>query len=373
MKLAITSIGRERLFSQKIPPLVACISFILLALFCSAVLASHNWDANAFVMQGSVYQRGETGGTIGYDGQFAYYIAAEPIEAAEHLDKPAYRYQRILYPFLAWLLTFGGNTILLPWALLAINIMMMVLAIYILAIILEAKGISAWYALSFLFFAGVLISVRADLNEPLALCLALGGLYFSYREKWIWAAVCLGLAVLAKETAVAFSLGIVAWLVWKRRFRTALFLMIFGLLPALLWGIILTAWLGQSPLSAQEAAMELLPFYGLRYIGLSPASAFILLWVALPALLLGAIGLFNLLRKKVSLELMVLFANVALVALMPRLTWINVAGALRATIGLSIASLIFLAFTRPRLLPWISAFWATSGLVLLPAVILGIA
>jgi hypothetical protein len=342
----------------------------MLILFCGVVLASHNWDATVFVMQGSLYQQGEAGGSIGYDGQFAYYIAAEPMGAAEYLDNPAYRYQRILYPLLAWLLSFGGNTIVLPWILLAINIMMIVLMSYVLAMILGAKGISAWYALGSLFFAGVLISVRADLNEPLAICLALGGMYFSYREKWIWASMCLGLAILAKETAVAFSLGIVAWLIWQKRLRIALALTLFGLLPAILWGIFLTTWLGQSPLSAQEAAMEFLPFYGLRYVGASPARALILLWVALPALFLGAIGLFDLLRKKVSLELMILLANVALVAIMPRLTWINVAGALRAAIGLSVAGLIFVAFTRPRILPWISAFWASSGLVMLPAIII---
>jgi hypothetical protein len=364
------TLARKSDLGWKSSLLVSWVCFILLVLFCGVVLASHNWDAMAFVMPGSVYQQGESDGTIGYDGQFAYYIAAAPMGATKHLDKPAYRYQRILYPFLAWLLSFGGNTIVLPWILLAINVMMTVFMSYIFAVILRAKGISAWYGLASLFFAGVLISLRADLNEPLAICMALSGLYFSYREKWIWAGVCLALAVLAKETAVAFLLGIAAWLIWQKRFRTALFLMLFGLLPAILWGIFLTTWLGQSPLSAQEAAMEFLPFYGLRYIGASPASPFILLWVALPALLFAVIGLFDLLREKVSLELMVLLVNVALVALMPRLTWINVAGALRAAIGLSVAGVIFVAITRPRLLPWISAFWASSGLVMLPAIII---
>src|SRR5664279_5428507 len=36
-------------------------------------------------------------GAAGYDGQFTYDIAANPLHAAPKLDVPAYRYQRILH------------------------------------------------------------------------------------------------------------------------------------------------------------------------------------------------------------------------------------------------------------------------------------
>src|SRR5258708_26316492 len=47
-------------------------------------------------------------GAAGYDGQYTYYIAANPLHAAEHLDVPAYRYQRIFHPLFAGLLAFGS-------------------------------------------------------------------------------------------------------------------------------------------------------------------------------------------------------------------------------------------------------------------------
>src|SRR5690348_4540658 len=35
---------------------------------------------------------------LGYDGQFVYFIALDPIRARYYMDFPAYRYTRILYP-----------------------------------------------------------------------------------------------------------------------------------------------------------------------------------------------------------------------------------------------------------------------------------
>jgi hypothetical protein len=60
-------------------------------------------------------------GSEGYDGQFVYYIARDPSDAARFLDVPAYRFQRILLPVLGRALALG-QTLLLPWALLAINV-----------------------------------------------------------------------------------------------------------------------------------------------------------------------------------------------------------------------------------------------------------
>src|SRR5689334_13453201 len=44
---------------------------------------------------------------VGYDGQFAYYLALDPPNAHSYMDFPAYRYTRILYPVLARALAFG--------------------------------------------------------------------------------------------------------------------------------------------------------------------------------------------------------------------------------------------------------------------------
>jgi hypothetical protein len=371
MKLAMTSLAREKFFTQKIPPLVAGISFILLVLFCGAVLASHNWDASAFIMMGERFRDLDYAGDLGYDGQFVYYIASDPLNAPAHIDNAAYRYQRILYPFLAWLLSFGGQETLLPWVMLLINILVIAVSIGLLTGILAAKGVPPWQALAYLFSAGLLISLRADLNEPLAILWALAGMVLCYQKKWFLAGVSFALGILAKEIAVTFALGAAVWLFSGRRFRDGVVVLVTSMLPAILWGIFLTAWLGQSPLGADQAAVETLPFYGLLFIGISPAKLIILLWVAIPAILFGLIGALNLLRGTTTLEVFMLLASVALIAFMPRLTWYNAAGALRAVVALVVVSLVYTASRWPRLVPWIGAYWVTSGLVMIPMLVLG--
>jgi hypothetical protein len=166
-------------------------------------------------------------------------------------------------------------------------------------------------------------------------------------------------------------LGVVAWLVLKGNWRSGAKLFVISLAPAVLWGILVTLWLGESPVGWDQAALEKIPFYGLRFVGLSPAKEIILFATALPAVMFGLLGGIDFLKKKFSLELMVLLANVGLIAVLPRYTWYNAAAALRVTIGLSAISLIYVASKRARLVPWVGAFWMISGLILLPFLIIG--
>ena len=58
--------------------------------------------------------------SIGYDGQFVFYIALDPARAHWSIDSPSYRYTRIFYPILARVLSLGNPTTL-PYVLLLIN------------------------------------------------------------------------------------------------------------------------------------------------------------------------------------------------------------------------------------------------------------
>src|SRR5690349_8901653 len=60
----------------------------------------------------------------GYDGQFNYLIARDPVEAQAYVDVPAYRYQRILLPALVRFLAFGQNGAL-PYLFIGINLLML--------------------------------------------------------------------------------------------------------------------------------------------------------------------------------------------------------------------------------------------------------
>ncbi len=95
---------------------VACIYLLFIGL--DSLLHGHN--ALYYVHIGSRYALHELHGTGGYDGQFFYYIARDPLHAAPFLSHPAYRYQRIVYPLLVAVLSLGQEN-LIPYMLLLVN------------------------------------------------------------------------------------------------------------------------------------------------------------------------------------------------------------------------------------------------------------
>ncbi len=103
----------------------------------------------------------------GYDGQYNYYIALDPINAHYYMDWPAYRYTRILYPLLARLLAFGQPA-LVPYTLLALNWLAIGGGTLVVAAWLKRRGLSPWLALVYAFYPGLFIAYQHDLSEPLA-------------------------------------------------------------------------------------------------------------------------------------------------------------------------------------------------------------
>src|SRR5512147_2882325 len=82
-------------------------------------LARGNFDPKFLALIGPLYDPGVQDGKPGYDGQFAYQIARDPLNGWTKVDVPAYRYQRIVYPMAARVLALG-NIDLVPWALVVI-------------------------------------------------------------------------------------------------------------------------------------------------------------------------------------------------------------------------------------------------------------
>jgi hypothetical protein len=345
--------------------------FFFLLIFSISVLVTHGGDPNSFIFIGNGSPEAGSEEKIAYDGLTAYYIVIDPLHGYERIHPAAYRYQRMLYPSLAWLFSFGGNRQLIPWVMLLINLLATAVSVGLIAEILAVYHVPVWHAAAFLVSSGVLISVRTDLTEPLAILFALLGLLLSYRRRWIWSGLSFALAILAKEIAVTFALGVIIWLLLRREFSKGGALFVISFLPAILWGIMLTLWLGQSPLSAEQAAMNLVPFRGIWLVGASPAKEIIIIWVIIPVFVFGAVGLYDLIKKRISVDLMVLLGSVALIACMPNLTWMNASGALRTVINLTIASLVYSAIRWPRILPWVGAYWMASGLIMIPILIIG--
>src|SRR5690242_20551009 len=57
-------------------------------------------DALRFVHIGTYFTQHDPNGTRGYDGQFYYYTAMDPLNAASLMDNATFRLQRVFYPLL---------------------------------------------------------------------------------------------------------------------------------------------------------------------------------------------------------------------------------------------------------------------------------
>jgi hypothetical protein len=101
------------------------------------------------------------------------------------------------------------------------------------------------------------------------------------------------------------------------------------------WAVIVSAWLGDTIFQARMSRIEVIPFGGLWFVNFAPGLTIDILWIAGPALIAGVIVLIDWWKlKKISLEMLLVLANVALIAFMPRFTWLDWIATLRLGIGL---------------------------------------
>ena len=148
---------------------------------------------------------------LGHDGQQFYAVARQPLEpeaAAEHLDRPRYRLQRIAYPFTAWLLhpTGGGEGLVL--ALFATGVLAVLAGALATGSLSLALGGGPLPALAFVLAPGAWFALRFSTADSYALAAAVAALALSVRSRHRWAVAAAVLAVLAKESLILLPLGL---------------------------------------------------------------------------------------------------------------------------------------------------------------------
>jgi hypothetical protein len=153
----------------------------------------------------------------GYDGQFDFFIAQDPFlrnpQIAPSLDN-SLRYRRILYPLLAWMVTFGQRAGL-PWALVLINVAAGTAAIAALAEGARRRGRSPWLALTAALYPGLWMPILMDLTEPLQFALLAWAIVLD------GSAALLLLSALAKETTAAVQVIELIRRAWARQWARA--------------------------------------------------------------------------------------------------------------------------------------------------------
>ena len=140
------------------------------------------------------------------------------------IDRP-YRYTRIGYSVLAWLLSGGGHAAALPFILVLVNLLSVAGIAWLGGLLARSAGRHALWGLLFAAYFGLVVSIGRDTSEPLAdLCL-LGGL-LSYRQRrFVLAALLLSYAAFANEPVLVFPLALSLtrwWQVWRNSARPGL-------------------------------------------------------------------------------------------------------------------------------------------------------
>lgn len=335
-------------------------------------LARYDWDPLSFAIVGTKFDPGLPDGTQGYDGQFAYQIARDPLGASPYLDVPAYRYQRMLYPLLAWCLSLG-NERLLPWALILINLIALPAGTALIEAILAGQGVNRWYALTYGFFIGLLMPVRLDLTEPLAFLLVQAGVLAFSRQRLWPSAIWFTLAALTRETTLLFVGGYGLFLLATRRWRTALGWVGAAVGPFLAWQGLLYLWLGSWGVgSGGEFAtpFEIIPFRGwwimarFNMAGFLFMSLLILPLALLPAGFSFVAALRALLNGQHSPEGWALLTHAAIFPFLPISNVLDPMGLSRFTAGLVVAVLNYGAARKaPRTLNY-ALLWIFTAMFL---------
>ncbi len=348
------------------------ITALALVIYLGAIFFLNGADPAAFAYIGTRFSEADPQGTEGYDGQFVYYIAMDPTNAAEKLDVPAYRYQRILLPAAARLIGLGQPA-LISWALVLTNATALVTGVAILERLLERQEVSRWYALTYGLFGGSLLAVRLDLTEPLAYGLALAGIWLAQEDRRIGAAVAFGLAALSKETALFFPAGYVLYDFLAGRYRAGVIMGAISAAPFAAWQIVLKTTLGAFGIGsggAMATGFEIVPFMGILRIAEGGAQIFaVFLLMLVPMVVLPSLwGIGRALRDARAgyhhPYVYVLLANALVMPFVPFSTYREPLGILRMINGLVIAVILYAALRKLMRPLNYSLFWmATSAFV----------
>lgn len=291
---------------------------------------------------------------VGYDGQYYWALAVDPVHAKDYMPtNGGFVYSRVLYPGLARALSFGSAEAV-PYAMLAINLLAVVVGTLAIAAWLRRRGLSPGLALIYGLFPGLVFCVFRDLTEPLAFAfVALAGVVFDQRSRYstAWAAVFLALAGLTRETTLVFAIPAALALAGARwdplrssaaaRWRRASLFLAATLGPLLVWRVIVAQIVAGPTQERGRGLRWFVPFGGIAHYWPWDAQHWlIVLTVILPtvAALLGAMVLLRRPRMRL-LGLLVALNATAFVVFLPSDVDVDYGAAGRAALGVVLASL----------------------------------
>ena len=362
------------------PALVALVVAALYLALLGWLWGHFGGDPLAFAHLGTYFTQHDLNGTRGYDGQFYYYAAADPANAAGLLDNASFRLQRIFYPVVIFLVALGQPAIM-PYTMLGINWLSVMAGTWIVAGLLRGWGRSPWFALSYALASGVPVALTFDTAEPLTFALVALGVYCWERRRGValaaepapasgrrggsplWGALAFAAALLTRELA-GFAVAGYAAAAGLRRDKRALAWAILPWLPIVLWSAYLSISTGYLGVSYAQP-LEHIPFlaYWLQLENPDIRSlAYAGQYVA-PTVVFGALGLLALARTWRAPDplLIGLLGNVYLLTFLHRGGYLHqVAQLSRYMLGLALAATLWAGRARPRWVLWLTVIFIFS-------------
>ena len=242
------TLGQRLLAGFVLPALLVCLAY---AALLHAALApsgfnplaiarlSREFAAERYWDHAPVFDPG-----TGYDGQFFYYLARDPLVrgGVAHLDAPAYRYQRLLYPLAARALVLGDPA-KIAWSLVATNLIALAVGCWSFSRILLRLGAHPAWLIPYALNPGYWLGIQLDLSEPLALSLATAAVLARLHGRHVLAVGLLTAGLFARETLLTVALVCAGYELWHRRpIRAALYAV--PIVPFAAWQCVVLALTG---------------------------------------------------------------------------------------------------------------------------------
>lgn len=319
-------------------------------------------SAISFVHLGTIWSAHIRSGTWGYDGQFYYQIARNPLGAAQFMDNAPYRYQHFLYPLLVWLLS-AGQAPLVPYMLLLLNLLAIIISVEIIARLLSKSGLSPWFSLALGLYYGMAVGLTFDTTEPFTCLLISLGFWFLNKRQLVISAIWMGLATLSRETAVLFPLGLAAYSIWKHEWKDAIGFTSLGVLPLAIFLSILAFIFGHTGITFTPP-FEHAPFAGIIYYRHTPRKFWLLVLIMLLPTL-GYLGLlaWDLIHRHINQMTLVWTANLGLLVFLSHSSYIELVSCGRVAIAAVLAGILYGQQTRNKKVLWVLQISACTFIV----------
>lgn len=348
------------------------VGIIYIALIAFVALLNH-YSALDFAHVGTVWSEHDPAGTWGYDGQYYYQIARNPLEAYQYMDNAPFREQHIFYPLVVGALSLG-QTVLIPYMLLFVNVLSVILSVELLARLLSRQGLSPWFSLAIGLYFGQAAGTLFDTAEPFTYFLVLTGIWLAWEKKPVaLTALLFGLAALTREIAILFPIAYICIAFVRKQWSAVVQYIALGMLPLVVLLVALRLTFGQTGVTFTRP-FEHIPFADVFYYMDTPKKFYlILLLMFLPTVagwLLAFRESFRILfvRKepffqRFSPAYLFLLANLVLITFMSHSSFMDLVSCGRIATGLVLSVLVYALSIKDRRVLWIAQFYTLTFLI----------